>query len=129
MLDTNLLIHVMRDSSATAVRKMQAHGGHLVVSSISVAELDFGVEHSTDPVAMRADLESMLTLVDVAPFDRPAARESGAIRQMLGAAGTLIGPYDLLIAGHARALKLTLVTHNTREFSRVPGLRLADWES
>jgi tRNA(fMet)-specific endonuclease VapC len=65
---------------------------------------------------------------EVVEFDREDARQAGEIRAALAAAGTPIGPYDVLIAGQAMARALTLITHNTREFERVPGLHVEDWE-
>ena len=72
-------------------------------------------------------IEAFLENVEVLPFDPPAAREAGEIRAHLTEAGTLIGAYDLLIAGHARSLGAMLVTNNVREFSRVRDLRLENW--
>jgi len=129
LLDTNLIIELLRGTAGAVTQRMDRFGRGLAVSSISVAELEYGVEHSHDPAHMRSGLESLLSLLTVAEFDRVAARHSGQIRHALAEAGTPIGPYDVLIAGHARALGLPLVTHNTREFSRVPDLPIEDWQT
>ena len=129
MLDTNLLIELLRGKADYLVPRLEAAAGQLAVSTITVAELDYGVERSRMREAMRADVESLLELLSVVAFDRAAARVAGEIRHALASADTSIGPYDVLIAAHARALGLTLVTHNTRESARIPGLTIEDWQA
>jgi tRNA(fMet)-specific endonuclease VapC len=97
------------------------------VSAITSFELFAGAAKARDP---RRETEKVRKLVDVVeelPFDADAARRAGALRLELEEAGTPIGPYDLLIAAHALALKLALVTANNGEFGRVAGLRLENW--
>jgi tRNA(fMet)-specific endonuclease VapC len=90
-------------------------------------ELEYGVERSTQPEAMRRDVDGLLNLLTVKDFDRSAARHASEIRAILANQGTPIGPLDTLIAGHARSLGLVVVTHNLREFCRVPDLQSEDW--
>jgi tRNA(fMet)-specific endonuclease VapC len=97
------------------------------VSTITVAELQFGAERSQDPLQNRRSYEAFLALVDVQPFSSAAAEHSGEIRAALAKSGRPIGSYDALIAGHARAAGLVMVTNNVREFDRVPGLIVEDW--
>jgi len=129
MLDTNLLIELLRGNADRLLVRLDKQRGNLAVSAVTVSELDYGAAHATDPGAMTADLDAMLGLVQVAPFDRDAARWAGHVRHRLATEGKSIGPYDTLIAGHALALDVTLVTHNTREFGRIPELALEDWQA
>ena len=87
------------------------------------------MEKCADPARERPKVEQMVNAVVLAPFDIAAAAEAARIRAALEATGKSIGPYDLLLAGHARCLGLTLVTNNTSEFSRVHGLSLENWQT
>ena len=98
----------------------------LGLSSITVAVLYFGVAKSGSARNLSA-LEQFLAPLELADFDRSAAAAYGPLRAALEAAGTSIGPLDIQIAAHALALGATLVSNNTREFARVPGLRLENW--
>ena len=97
------------------------------MSSITVAELQYGVAKSTRPELNALALAALLAPLDVLPFDDAAAAVYGAVRAELERAGAPIGSMDLLIAAHALALGRTVVTNNTREFSRVTGLNVEDW--
>jgi tRNA(fMet)-specific endonuclease VapC len=99
----------------------------LRMSAITLAELRFGVSKSRSGKQAAANLRVLLSKVPVVPFDEAATSEYGTLRARLEARGSPIGPLDTLIAAHALALRWTLVTHNGREFRRVPGLRLNDW--
>ena len=129
LLDTNLLSDLIRHPQGTVADRIVSVGEDAICTSIVVAaELRFGAEKSGSPkLAARVDL--MLSALDVLPFEPPADRHYGEIRQQLTRQGTPIGPNDLLIAAHALALDLTIVTANTREFSRVRGLRIENWLS
>ena len=127
MLDTNICIYAIKHRPPevlAALRRHEADG--LGVSSITVAELLFGAAKSGS-LRNRSALNQFLEPLEIADFDRAAAAAYGSLRATLEAAGTPIGPLDTQIAAHALALGATLVSHNTREFSRVPGLSLADW--
>jgi tRNA(fMet)-specific endonuclease VapC len=127
LLDANVVIGLLNDATSKLARRARRERPADVAISVIVAhELFYGAFKS----ARTAD---NLTLVDalqftVLEFDKEDARQAGEVRAFLASKGTPIGPYDALIAGQAKARKLTLVTHNTDEFGRVPGLRLADWQ-
>jgi len=99
----------------------------MCISSVTLMELIYGAEKSTRPERNLLDVEGLAARLDVMSYDEIAATHSGQLRAELGKAGTPIGPYDQMIAGHARSRGLILVTNNTREFERVPGLRLDNW--
>ncbi len=92
------------------------------------AELWYGARRSNNPVAAMARIERLFAPYESIPFDDAAAAEYSRIRGHLAGAGTPIGPNDLMIAAVAQSRQLILVTHNTREFSRVPGHLIEDWE-
>lgn len=129
LLDTNVLIMLLRHRAEALRPRLRAAGGRLAVSTISVAELEHGVARSTVPEHDGARMESLLSLVEVLPFDRSAAHHAGRIDAQLARLGTPIEPYDVLIAGQARSRGLIVVTNNIREFSRVPGLECEDWSA
>lgn len=127
LLDTNILSDLIRKPQGVIANRIAAAGEAAVCTSIVVAaELRFGAAKSgSRKLAGRVDL--ILSALDVVPLEPPADRHYAEIRQLLTRQGTPIGPNDLLIAAHARALKLTAVTANTQEFSRVPDLRVENW--
>ncbi|MBR1560321.1 MAG: type II toxin-antitoxin system VapC family toxin [Clostridia bacterium] len=128
MLDTNIIAYVKNHRPESVLCRFREHRPEdMCVSSITVAELEFGVYNSSKPAQNRLGLMTLLSRIEVVPFDADAAREYGSIRADLTKKGTLIGANDLLIAAHARALGLTLVTNNAREFDRVEGLRIENW--
>lgn len=127
MLDTNVLISVLRKQPGSLRRRMSRHQAQLAVSSITTSELFYGVHRSADPDHNRRALEGLLPFVAELDFDHAAAEHSAEVRADLAARGTPIGAYDLLIAGHARSRGLTVVTNNRREFERVDGLLVEDW--
>ena len=127
LLDTNIAIFVLRSRETSLQDRFAGATGQLAMSSISVAELTYGAEKSSRPAENQQAVEGFLAVLEVLPFDHGAAVHAGQIRAQLGVAGTPIGAYDLLIAGHARSRGLVVVTNNTREFERVPGLLVNDW--
>ena len=128
LLDTNAVIAVLREVETPIGRRVrQCRPDEVFVSAIVLHELFYGAFKS-------ARVERNVALVDglrfgALEFSREDAREAGEIRAMLAAEGRPIGPYDVLIAGQARARGMVLVTRNLREFGRVPGLRVEDWEA
>lgn len=129
LLDTNTCIRYINGRSQSVAHKLNALSeGDAVVCSVVKAELFFGALRSQNPVKTMAGQRQFLELFISLPFDDAAAEYYGQIRADLTAKGTPIGGNDLLIAAIAMANKLILVTHNTREFSRVIGLQLEDWE-
>lgn len=127
MLDTNLCIHVMRRPDSPVAEKFKANAGALCISTVTLHELIHGVERSQRPEFQRSLVEDMVSRLAVLDFDDVAAQHSGGIHATLAKAGKIIGAYDMLIAGHARSLALTVITSNLREFTRVDGLRCEDW--
>ncbi len=127
LLDTNIISHIIRDPSGPAARRIEKVGAKAVCTSIIVAaELRYGCARKGSPKLL-ARVEGVLETMPVLPLDIPADTDYGGIRAELEAAGQPIGGNDLLIAAHARALGLTLVTDKLREFSRVRGLKVENW--
>lgn len=128
MLDTNIVIYVIKRRPIELLEIFNNHAGMMCISSITLAELLHGVEKSDYPSRNLQKVEDFVSrLEDVVDYDTPAAAHYGEIRADLEKRGTPIGVNDLHIAGHARSLALTLVSNNMREFERVEGLRLANW--
>jgi tRNA(fMet)-specific endonuclease VapC len=131
LLDTNACIAVINGDPATVRPRMQkalAAGTRIVVSSVALFELWYGVAKSSKQDFNRKRLEAFLAgPVLVLPFDDADAHAAGSVRAVLEAVGKPIGAYDLLMAGQALRHGLTLVTSNVSEFSRVKGLHWQDW--
>lgn len=128
LLDTDTCIAFLRGHDYTLRQRFAAHrADEIVVPSPVRGELFYGAARSQNPSRDRQAVDAFLASFSSLPFDDASADAYGRIRAHLAAAGTLIGPNDLLIAAIAFAASVTLVTHNTREFGRVPGLALDDW--
>ena len=127
MLDTNVCIRAMRKGGEYLRERLRTDGAKLCLSTIIVHELNVGAELSARPehhLGLIADLASRLSILD---FDSAAAGHAANIRANLHRIGQLIGGNDMLIAGHARSLGLTLITSDLVDFRRVEGLRCEDW--
>ena len=126
LLDANVVIALLNDRDSRSAHRVRRHKpSDIGVSSIVVHELYYGAfksRRTTHNVALIDALQ-----FQVLDFDREDARQAGELRAFLASTGTPIGPYDVLIAGQAKARNLILVTSNTDEFRRVPGLRIQDW--
>jgi tRNA(fMet)-specific endonuclease VapC len=128
MLDTNICIYLIKQNPIQVKEKFETiSAGDICISSITVAELAYGIEKSRHQDRNRAALERFLTALVVVSFDALAAVQFGKIRRLPETAGTPVGAYDLLIAAHAQSLDLSLVTNNQREFSRIPKLKVENW--
>lgn len=128
MLDTNILIYLIKQKPAAVLAHFQSHDfADICVSSITVAELEYGIVKSSSRQKNKQTLDSWLQMLQRPSFDENAANAYGKLRATLESHGTPIGPLDTLIAAHALSLGATLVTNNVREFSRVPGLPIEDW--
>ena len=127
MLDTNVCIEVLRRPQSPAADRFKANEASLSISTVTLHELNFGAEKSRRPEHQRELIESFAARLAVLEFDAKAAGHSGNIHATLAKTGSLIGAYDMLIAGHARSRGLIVVTNNLKEFSRVEGLRCEDW--
>ncbi len=129
LLDTNACIRILNDSSVNLVGRLRLHQpSEIRLSAITKAELLYGARHSERVSENLRLLSRFFEPFACLPFDDACAEHYGMIRADLAARGQTIGPNDLLIAATARAHDLTLVTHNVREFSRIVGLKLDDWE-
>jgi tRNA(fMet)-specific endonuclease VapC len=128
MLDTDVCIALIKRQPPNLIRRLQGKAvGDVGISSITLAELHFGVSKSARRQQNHAALDQFLIPLDIEQFDELAAKSYGAVRAELESKGTPIGPLDTLIAGHALSLNVVLVTHNVGEFKRVTGLRIEDW--
>lgn len=131
LLDTNVVIGIVNDRSPrlrAEFERQLASGEHIWLSSVVIFELKYGIAKSRRQHANERLLRGfMLAPLSTLPFDEDDAAQSAGLRAILETAGTPIGPYDVLIAGQALRHGATLVTANTREFARVPGLKVEDW--
>lgn len=128
LLDTNIFIYLCKGSPPAIARYVKTFGpGDIGISVITLAELEFGISKSSNPDKNRRHFQEFLLPFEILPFDSGAAVEYGMIRHHLEKAGSPIGPMDMLIAAHALALGVCLVTNNEREFSRVRGLKVENW--
>ncbi len=129
LLDTNSCVHHSRRELGSTVKERLAAAppGSVAICSIVVAELHYGAHRSGRRTENLNQVQAFCRRFPSLPFDDKSAEEYGRIRAHLAVTGSLIGPNDLLIAAITLANNLTLVTNNTREFARVPGLRLEDW--
>ena len=127
LLDTNICIYIINEQPAQVLQRViQAGRESLAISTVTVAELAFGVAKSTRADS-RAKLENFLSKFPILDWDQEAAWVYGNVRKTLDAKGQRIGEQDLLLACQALALDATMVTNNTREFERVEGLKLESW--
>jgi len=128
MLDTDICSYVMKRSNDLLLKRLQkVPVSDVCVSVVTKSELLYGVEVSPRRQQDEAALNAFLGYVEVLEFPDRASSHYAEIRAHLKKLGTMIGGNDLFIAAHARSLGLTLVTHNTREFGRVPRLAMKDW--
>lgn len=131
LLDTNVIIDLLRNRRPEVRFRLgaaQASGEALGLSSVSLFELQSGMAGSARREENERAVDGVLSGgIDIVPFDADDARDAGEIRALLRSTGREIGPYDLLIAATARRRGHTLVTHNLKEFRRVPGLVVIDW--
>ena len=125
MLDTDTCIYTIKRKPLEVRRMFNIHSGEISISTVTLGELVHGVEKSDNQRQNRVVLEGFVGRLEVINFDEAAAYQFGQLRHELK--GQEIGAYDFMIAAHARSLGLTLITNNTREFSRVEGLRVENW--
>lgn len=127
LLDTNICIYIINEQPAKVLQRViQAGRESLAISTVTVAELAFGIAKSTRPDS-RAKLANFLSKFPILDWGQDAAWVYGTVRKSLEAKGQRIGERDLLLACQALALDATMVTNNTREFERVDGLKLENW--
>ncbi len=128
LLDTNICIYIIKQKPPEVLQRFNNYQvGDIGISSITVAELEFGAQKSQFPARNQQALTQFLLPLKVIDFDRAAAIIYGKIRARLEQQGRLIGSLDTLIAAHPLSLQVTLITNNVNEFSRVPNLQLDNW--
>jgi len=128
MLDTNICIAIIRQRPKDILQKFSAYQvGDICISAITLAELRYGVAKSLYQEQNQVALDEFILPLEVVAFDHTAAQFYGGLRSSLEKQGTPIGPLDTIIGAHALSLNLTLVTNNTKEFKRIPGLKVIDW--
>ncbi|MYM66176.1 PIN domain-containing protein [Pseudoduganella sp. FT55W] len=126
MLDTNICIYLMKDQPPEiAARFDKCYVGDVVISAITFAELEYGVLTSANPLAQRRNLANMIQSIPVASFDAGAAIAYGPVRQATRTRKR--DQLDKLIAAHAIALGITLVTNNVKDFADYPGIEIENW--
>lgn len=127
-LDSNTLIDLFRERGEVRSRFNSVTKSDVAIPSVVLFEIETGILKMThSPKGHREDIDRLLSLVPVLPFDSKAARTAASIRADLERLGTPLGPYDLLIAGTAMSVGATLVTRNAAEFDRVKGLKTVNW--
>jgi tRNA(fMet)-specific endonuclease VapC len=126
-LDTNAIIHYFQQKGRVAERLRNVSLRDIGVPAIVQYELEVGATQSQHAAKRRKDIDALLRVVQVLEFNSKAAVAASIVRSKLEARGAMIGSIDFLVAGTAIAHGATLVTHNTAEFKRVPGLKIVDW--
>ena len=127
MLDTNIVIYAIKRRPIEVMEMFNRHAGTMCISSITLSELLYGVEKSTQPARNMRKVNDFIAQIDLLDYEEQAAKHYGQIRADLERKGTLIGVNDLHIAGHARSASLILVTNNEKEFVRVHKLQVENW--
>ena len=128
MLDTNICIYIIKEKPKKVLDKFQTLNiGDLCISSITLAELEYGVEKSNYKERNKIALAGFLSSIEILNFSEKAASEYGKIRANLEKSGNIIGAYDLMIGAHALSENITLVTNNIKEFKRINYLLLENW--
>lgn len=128
ILDTNICIYLIKLRPEKVLKHFQSHSvGDIGISSITLAELRYGVEKSQHIEKNRQALDEFILPLEIADFDETAAEAYGTIRAALEKVGRPIGSMDMLIGAHALALGAALVTNNTKEFRRIKNLKVLDW--
>ncbi|HCG0893038.1 type II toxin-antitoxin system tRNA(fMet)-specific endonuclease VapC [Pseudomonas aeruginosa] len=127
LLDTNICIFTIKKRPQEVREVFKRHHGQMCISTVTLMELIYDAEKSSNPERNLLDVEGFAARLEVIKYDKDAAVHTGQLRAELARLGKQIGPYDQMIVGHARSQGLIVVTNNRREFDRVPGLRVEDW--
>jgi tRNA(fMet)-specific endonuclease VapC len=127
LLDTDTCIAILNRDERVRPHLERHAPSQLRMSALTLAELRFGIAKSAHSKRASANLRMLLSKIAVLPFDDAATKRYGILRAHLERRGSPMGPLDTLIAAHSLALSRILVSHNTREFRRVPGLKVEDW--
>jgi len=127
MLNTNIVVYTIKNRPEQVRKIFRQHENRMCISAVTKGELIYGAEKSSQPERNLIDIEGLIARLEVAPFEDHASEHFGQLRAELYRIGQPICPYDMMIAGHARAMGLILVTNNMKAFERVPGLRVENW--
>ena len=128
MLDTNICVYLIKKKPEKLIQKFSTKEiDEIAISTITVSELEYGVEKSMYTDKNKIALIQFLAPFEIVLYDYSAACQYGYIRAKLEREGTIVGSMDLLIAAHAKANDLILVTNNEKEFKRVDGLKIENW--
>ena len=127
VLDTNILIYYFKGLGNVAQNLLNSSKQNIALPAIVIYEIETGIAKSSTPQKRKQQFETFLSHITILPFNLKEAREAAKIRAALEKEGHIIGPYDILIAGTAKANNATLVTHNISEFKRINNLKIIDW--
>ena len=128
MLDTNICIYIIKQKPLNVLERFkQTEISQIGISAITLSELSYGVSKSSKPAQNQMALAQFIAPLEILPYDDNAAQYYGNLRTHLEKQGTTIGSLDMLIAAHALSVACTLVTNNTKEFSRIPNLKIENW--
>ena len=128
MLDTNICIYIIKRKPLNVLERFkQTEISQIGISAITLSELSYGVSKSSKPAQNQIALAQFIAPLEILPYDDNAAQYYGNLRTQLEKQGTTIGSLDMLIAAHALSVACTLVTNNTKEFSRIPNLKIENW--
>ena len=128
MLDTNICIYIIKRKPLNVLERFkQTEISQIGISAITLSELSYGVSKSSKPAQNQMALAQFIAPLEILPYDDNAAQYYGNLRTLLEKQGTTIGSLDMLIAAHALSVACTLVTNNTKEFSRIPNLKIENW--
>jgi len=128
LLDTNICIYIIKKKPVDLLKTLKTKSKKdIYISSITIAELEYGIAKSQFPEKNKIALIEFLSIFNILPFDDNDAVDFGKIKKELEKKGKIIGPMDLLLAAQAKSKKLILVTNNTKEFERVEGLKIENW--
>ena len=128
LLDTNICIYIIKKKPVDVLKTLKTKSKKdIYISSITIAELEYGIAKSHFPEKNKIALIEFLSIFNILPFDDNDAVDFGEIKKELEKKGKIIGPMDLLLAAQAKSKKLILVTNNTKEFERVEGLKIENW--
>jgi tRNA(fMet)-specific endonuclease VapC len=128
LLDTNICIYLIKKKPIEVIKKLsELNINDIGISSITLSELEYGVEKSSNPERNKIALIEFLSMIEIYDYDDKAAKEYGKIRTELEKKGIVIGSLDMLIAAHAKSRDMILVTNNEREFKRIKELLIKNW--
>jgi len=127
LLDTNICIFAIKKRYPLLLEKIKRNISEIHISSLTIAEMEYGVSNSRYPERNRLALMEFISPFTILPFEESDAIPYGILKTQLKKSGRIIGPIDMLLSGQAIANQLTLVTNNTKEFRRVPDLKIEDW--